>query len=163
MNCYYHPGCEVVGMCVSCGKPICVECKVVLADKIYCNPCADKLFTPPAIPITQAKEKTAYSKGLRIASGIFGVLLLSGVATGLSYFIETGIVAELIVDIVNIVIGVLLLLVSFAPAWVSAKTGIKLEKSSVFGLIFAILVIVAFIAVGLGPEPPGGWWKYSWG
>ena len=163
MNCYYHPNREVVGVCVNCGRFICAECKVELGDKIYCNPCADKLFTPIAASPTRIKEKAVYSTVLRIVSGIFGVLLLLGVATGLSYFIETGIVAELIVDIVNIVIGVLLLLVSFAPAWVSAKMGIKLEKSSVFGLVLAILVIVAFIAVGLGTEPPGGWWKYSWG
>ena len=41
MNCDYHPDREVVGMCVSCGKPICVECKVILKDKIYCNQCID--------------------------------------------------------------------------------------------------------------------------
>jgi len=39
MNCYYHPDRDVVGMCVSCGKPICLECKVVFKDKLYCNPC----------------------------------------------------------------------------------------------------------------------------
>jgi len=32
-------------MCVPCGKPICVECKVVLGGKFYCNPCADKIFS----------------------------------------------------------------------------------------------------------------------
>jgi hypothetical protein len=44
MTCYYHPDREAVGMCVSCGKPVCVECKVMLGEKIYCNPCADKMF-----------------------------------------------------------------------------------------------------------------------
>jgi len=41
MNCYYHPDREIAGMCVSCGKPICFECKVVLKNKLYCNPCID--------------------------------------------------------------------------------------------------------------------------
>ncbi len=45
MNCYYHPDREVVGMCVSCGKLICAECKVILGEKFYCNPCADKIFS----------------------------------------------------------------------------------------------------------------------
>ena len=39
MNCHYHPDREVVGMCVSCGKPVCTECKVILNDKIHCNQC----------------------------------------------------------------------------------------------------------------------------
>ncbi len=39
MNCHYHPDREVVGMCVSCGQPICIECKVILNDKLYCNNC----------------------------------------------------------------------------------------------------------------------------
>ena len=41
MNCYYHSDREVVGMCVSCGKPICLECKVVLKERLYCNTCVD--------------------------------------------------------------------------------------------------------------------------
>src|SRR3990172_2628243 len=44
MNCYYHPDREVVGMCISCGKAMCAECKVELGERFYCNPCADKIF-----------------------------------------------------------------------------------------------------------------------
>jgi hypothetical protein len=44
-SCAYHPKREAVGACVSCGKLVCAECKTVLGDKIYCNPCADKIFT----------------------------------------------------------------------------------------------------------------------
>ena len=53
MNCYIHPDREVVGMCVSCGKPICVECKVILKDnKIYCNQC-----------IIEGKASLVYERG----------------------------------------------------------------------------------------------------
>ncbi|MFH1381808.1 MAG: hypothetical protein ABIH70_02840 [Chloroflexota bacterium] len=45
MNCFYHPEREAVGMCVSCGKPICPECKVELGKKFYCNPCAERMFS----------------------------------------------------------------------------------------------------------------------
>ena len=48
MNCYYHPDREAVGMCVSCGKPICAECKVMLGEKFYCNPCAEKMLSGKA-------------------------------------------------------------------------------------------------------------------
>ena len=44
MKCAYHPDREPMGMCVACGRLICVECKAVLGGKIYCTPCADKIF-----------------------------------------------------------------------------------------------------------------------
>jgi hypothetical protein len=44
MQCAYHPDREPVGACVSCGKLICADCKATLGGKIYCTPCADKLF-----------------------------------------------------------------------------------------------------------------------
>jgi DNA-directed RNA polymerase subunit RPC12/RpoP len=44
MDCAYHPDREPVGACVSCGKLICVECKTVMKEKIYCNPCAERIF-----------------------------------------------------------------------------------------------------------------------
>jgi len=47
-NCAYHPDRDAVGACVSCGRLICAECKTVLGGKIYCNPCADKVFTVKA-------------------------------------------------------------------------------------------------------------------
>ncbi len=44
MNCYFHSERESVGVCFSCGKPVCPECKVVLQEKVYCNPCVNKLL-----------------------------------------------------------------------------------------------------------------------
>ena len=59
MNCYYHPEREAVGMCVACGKPICPECKVMLKDKFYCNPCADKMFSSKADSAASVIENTS--------------------------------------------------------------------------------------------------------
>lgn len=44
-NCAYHPKREAVGACVNCGRLVCAECKTVLGEKIYCNLCADTVFT----------------------------------------------------------------------------------------------------------------------
>ncbi len=44
MQCAYHPDREPSGACVSCGRLICIECKALLGGKIYCTPCADKIF-----------------------------------------------------------------------------------------------------------------------
>ena len=53
MNCYYHRDREVVGVCVSSGRPICAECKVTLKDnKMYCNQC-----------IIDGKPMILYEKG----------------------------------------------------------------------------------------------------
>ena len=53
MRCAYHPDNEPVGACVACGRLICVECKALLGGKIYCTPCADKIFV-------QGKADTAH-------------------------------------------------------------------------------------------------------
>ncbi len=44
MNCFYHQDREAVGICISCGRPVCQECKVVLADKFHCSKCADQIY-----------------------------------------------------------------------------------------------------------------------
>jgi hypothetical protein len=43
-DCSYHPGKEAVGACISCGKMVCVACRTELQEKVYCQPCANKLF-----------------------------------------------------------------------------------------------------------------------
>jgi hypothetical protein len=44
-NCAYHPKRDAVGACVNCGRLVCAECKTVLGEKIYCNLCANTVFT----------------------------------------------------------------------------------------------------------------------
>jgi|GEM_PF-3844876 len=40
MNCSYHPEHEASAFCVSCGKPICSECSLILPDKkMHCKHC----------------------------------------------------------------------------------------------------------------------------
>ena len=53
MNCYLHPERDAIGVCVSCGKPVCSECKVELGGKYYCNPCAEKQYSGriEAVPV----------------------------------------------------------------------------------------------------------------
>lgn len=160
-NCAYHPERDSVGACVNCGQLICAECKVVLTGKIYCNPCADKLFTVTPTPSQKVKKKATYSMALRWVSGIFGFLLIMSAINGLSYFAESGLVSELIVDIVTITIAIAYFMIAFVPHWVSAKFKINLQKKSAFLALFLILVAVYFIVGAFGPEPPGGWWNYE--
>ena len=39
MNCYYHPDREAIDTCANCGKAVCQECKLVVAEKSYCTTC----------------------------------------------------------------------------------------------------------------------------
>ena len=44
MDCAYHTGKEAAAACVNCGRLICLECKMELAGKYYCPPCANEIF-----------------------------------------------------------------------------------------------------------------------
>ena len=40
MKCNYHPEQEASALCVSCGKPVCSECSILLKDnKMHCKQC----------------------------------------------------------------------------------------------------------------------------
>ena len=128
---------------------------------------ADKMFSARSIlpertveKPERAVEKVTYNRALRWISGIFGFVCILTAITGLSYFAESGLVSELIVDMITIIIAIASLLMAIVPQWVSAKLKIKLEKGTTFGIVLGALVIILFVAIGLGPEPPGGWWDY---
>ena len=112
------------------------------------------------IPPEKVTERVTYSAPLRWISGIVGLLFILTAITGLSYFAESGLASELIVDIVTIVSAIALLLIASVPRWVSTKLKIKLEKRSVYIGALLGLVILVFFVMALGPEPPGGWWNY---
>lgn len=45
MKCAYHPEVDAMGSCVSCGRLVCEACETTLGGKLYCQPCADHVFT----------------------------------------------------------------------------------------------------------------------
>jgi len=47
-DCTYHPGKDAIGACISCGKMVCIACRTELHEKVYCPPCANKLFVAKA-------------------------------------------------------------------------------------------------------------------
>ena len=92
MNCFYHEDREAIGICVSCGRPICPECKVVLADKFHCNKCANQIFeratTTRELLSTAKPRPNWFARHLNWAAiiswaGVFPVLFVGGFATGL--------------------------------------------------------------------------------
>jgi Na+/proline symporter len=57
-DCSYHPGKDAVGACVSCGKMVCLACRTELQEKVYCQPCANKLFVSKS-EVQPARVETA--------------------------------------------------------------------------------------------------------
>ena len=55
MNCHYHEDREAAGACVSCGRLICLECKVVIRDRFHCNACADRIYAGMTVPARESK------------------------------------------------------------------------------------------------------------
>jgi len=62
--CTKHPGKEAVGACCECGHLVCKACYTELNNKVYCESCANKLFTvrekqsPPTVtPPAQVPQK----------------------------------------------------------------------------------------------------------
>ncbi|MBN2098445.1 MAG: hypothetical protein JW753_02485 [Dehalococcoidia bacterium] len=139
----------------------------------FCRGCGRRLIddstriagaVPPATPapqLAQYQAKPRVNRVGRVLSGLSAAAVINGAANGLIYFAESGLIAELVVDIISLMIALALLLIAFVPEWISRKLRIKLESGSVFGLVFALLVVAYLVAVALGPEPPGGWWNYG--
>ena len=134
----------------------CPDCGTKVSEETqFCPECGGRLAIDQDV-----KGKITYSKALRWISGILGLLSILAAIGGLTYFVESGLVSELVVDMISIAIGLALLLMAIVPAWVRSTFKLKLEKGSVFGASVVVLVIVFAIATALGPDPPGGWWNY---
>ena len=63
LKCYYHPERDAVGTCANCGKAVCPECKVMLSQKCYCNPCADEACASAASGV-QPKAASWFARHL---------------------------------------------------------------------------------------------------
>lgn len=129
MNCYYHPDREVVGMCVSCGKPICVECKVILGEKFYCNPCADKLFAAASTPAI-GKDLNWFHRHLNWTAflswvALYPLIFLAGFVLGLILYSVDPSVSEESVTAFGYLIGFTVALAWLLPTngWILKQKG----------------------------------------
>lgn len=62
-DCFKHPGRDAAGACVGCGNMLCTECRTILKGKIYCQNCADEVFTKGQAAAGAAMTPTP-SKGI---------------------------------------------------------------------------------------------------
>lgn len=88
MRCAYHLEVDAIGVCVNCGRAVCVDCRLLLSNKTYCQTCADETFAKKSAPIT-----TKGRSGILTAGGILGIIggtigLLYALALASGFIIE---------------------------------------------------------------------------
>jgi len=146
MNCYIHPEREAGWTCAACGKPVCPECKVTLAGKVYCNPCADKMY--------QAALKSWFEKHLNwtMAIGLFVWVILIFIGGVILSFINADLPEEALSEQIQIVGYVLDFLFLFPIAgWVIRKKG--RNPWNILWLIAPFGVVMIFLLSNLNNAP----------
>ncbi|MBP2018032.1 hypothetical protein J2Z79_001431 [Symbiobacterium terraclitae] len=83
MSCTYHADREVRGICASCGRPICAECKVELNGQPFCKNCLAARMQQPARDINGFVRFV-----LSIAPGV-GHLYMGLFNRGMQFFMGT--------------------------------------------------------------------------
>ena len=161
MKCAYHWEADAIGICVGCGRAVCMNCSVLLMNRTYCQACADALFAGRVTP--QAPKGRS---GLLIAGGILAIIggtlaLISAIVIGaLNLSAETdsdismssgdmaGVLAivttALVFGLLGIIAGVFALRRRrFRLALVCAILGMLTLPSFVFGLLATIFIAVS--------------------
>jgi len=64
MGCAIHPEEETIGICVQCGKAVCLECRTMVGDKVYCPVCTAKVY----------EKGAGVRTGKPVVGGILGII-----------------------------------------------------------------------------------------
>jgi hypothetical protein len=161
MKCAYHWEADAIGICVGCGRAVCVNCRVLLMNRTYCQACADALFAGRVTP--QAPKGRS---GLLTAGGILSIIggslaLISAIVIGaLNLSAETDsdismssgdiaralaiVVSALVFGLLQVIAGIFALQRKrFRLALVGAISGMLTLPSFVFGLLATIFVALS--------------------
>lgn len=164
MKCAQHPEADALGMCVSCGRTVCADCRLMLANKTYCQACADEIFAN-RLSITPA---TKGRSGLLTAGGVLAIIGGS-ISVLYALIIILGFVFTIIdYDSYTMSIGELIYLIVLAglPLLVGPweiVSGVLALKRKRFGLVLAgafcgllsisfVLCLLAFIFIAMSKD-----------
>lgn len=75
MNCVNHLNREAIGVCISCGRPICEECRVEVRERNYCKKCISENLLKDSLKDTVAKKKRTKLALL----GVTGIVLVCSI------------------------------------------------------------------------------------
>ena len=158
MKCAYHSEADAVGVCVNCGRMVCQDCSLILANKVYCQSCADEIFAEKS----SLPNKVGGRSGILTAGGVLGII---GGVTGLFYAIlivplytavegpdtfgisEEGVVILVAYAVLAImqIIGAVMALKrkKFGLAMVGAICGMSPGSGTIFGVLAIIFVAMS--------------------
>jgi hypothetical protein len=157
LNCYEHSDREAVAVCLSCGKSICLECKVVLGEKLYCNACANAIFTraTSAVPIRPPNWFRRHLNWTIVLCwlGAYVVAFITGIVVGMLMYGSNPNVAQVNVEKVVIVAGSVVTL-----AWLLPTNGwvLRRKAQSEWHLIWLLAPFGIFILLGLQNKTVAG-------
>jgi hypothetical protein len=182
MKCSNHDDREATGICIQCGKGLCIECKREVGGKFYCQPCADicnqinnaiAKKTPPlqssietrtstsSHPSSQSTPLKWYILGPLIAliGGLFGILGAATHEMGYGWYIGPFVAAPVFEEIMK-PCGVYFLLAKKPEALFSRRYTAFLAALS--GLTFALIENAMYLNVYI-PDPTQELviWRYT--
>lgn len=81
MECTYHPGVGAIGVCQTCGRPVCPNCQVWVQGRSYCRQCLS--MTVPSHPGQGPGGLAITSFVLSLAGFACGITAIPGLIIGL--------------------------------------------------------------------------------
>ena len=166
MKCFTHPKEDAVAICKSCGKGVCQECAVIVADESYCKRCVETgrakpqpvQVSPPPVRVPTPPVKMPAPSGIptRAPFVVGGVgAIISGVASLLSFFGGFGNIfwhnlgwGSIWAILGGIILGVGLILAGIGYKGIKRNYGVGTGTA---GFAFSIVVCVfVFVNVALG-------------
>lgn len=128
MSCYYHPDRESVETCAECAKQICAECKVTLAGRVYCNPCAENLFQEKAVALEKTRNWFERHLNWTVVLSLLSAYVLAfviGLIVGVIMYGSNPDAVQTEVDSIVLILtfAVVLAWLLFTNGWVLRKKG----------------------------------------
>lgn len=129
--------------CTKCGQE-------VEEIAVYCPNCGYKLLKDEAKRAVN-ENKSSYNKWARVISVIWGTIILIGsIDSGIPCYFESGLLLVIICNILEIIVGIILILLGLFPEYINSKVQIK-DK---YPEIVVCILIVSFVIITIEPAPP---------
>lgn len=154
-TCRFHPDRVVVGNCVNCGRGICSECTVAVADKTYCKECISSLELGPSgeakyvawerikeVGFLKALGKTWFNVIFHPKQFFTDMPITGGLGRPLLFGLLWGSLAIIIAGIINILFQGM----GVAPRAV----GPEVPPKAVMATVYIVLIFLAPILVTIG-------------
>lgn len=154
-TCRFHPDKAVVGNCVNCGRGVCSECAVTVADKTYCKECVSSLSLGPSgeakyvdwermkeVGFWKALGKTWFNVIFHPKQFFTNMPITGGLGRPLLFGLIWGSLAIIIAGIINILLQ--------GAGVTPPAVGPEVPPKAVMVTTYIVLIILAPLLVTIG-------------